>query len=203
MNQQYYIKATKDGMKASYDGYQHKMGVTKHPDPDKSNTLCSNGFHLAKSVKDAVHYLCDATEFYLCQPVGKVYAEDDTKIRAGGINILWRIPTDRLPTWAAYEKTRVACEKALDVYKKAWTAGDQGTCDKTWVVYKRSLAAYGKALAAITMDDIIKLYEEANFDGDVFLRATKPTEAVQEAADIIKRGTMYHEKYKPWKKEIK
>jgi hypothetical protein len=87
MKQKYYIKATLDGMEAHYDGFKHKMGVTKHLKPDKSNRLCSDGFHMARSVEDALVYVPNATEFYLCQPVGKVYAEDDTKIRAGGINI--------------------------------------------------------------------------------------------------------------------
>lgn len=41
---------------------------------------------------------------------------------------------------------------------------------------------------------------QSDMFGQVFLRATEPTEACQEAADIIKRGTMYHEKYIPWRK---
>ena len=87
MKQQYYIKATKDGMKAGYNGFQHKMGITKHPHPDTTGTICSEGFHMAKSIKDALSYLNNATEFYICKPVGKIYAEDNTKISAGRINI--------------------------------------------------------------------------------------------------------------------
>ena len=60
MRQRYYIKATQGGMKAGYNGYQHKMGITKHPNPDKMNKLCSDGFHMAKSVKDALDYLSEA-----------------------------------------------------------------------------------------------------------------------------------------------
>lgn len=44
---------------------------------------------------------------------------------------------------------------------------------------------------------------QANMDGSVTLQTTEPTEAVSEAADIIKRGTMYKNqnwKYKPWRK---
>jgi len=131
MKQQYYIKATRAGMKAGYDCFQHKMGITNHPNPDKTDKLYSDGFHLAKSVKDALFYFINATEFYLCKPYGEVYAEDNTKIRAGGINILWKIPTGTIP--------------AMDKANAAWDKAN---------------AARDKAYAAITMDMIIKMYEE-------------------------------------------
>ncbi len=41
---------------------------------------------------------------------------------------------------------------------------------------------------------------QADMFGGVHIIASRPTEAAQEAADIIKRATMYHEKYKPWNK---
>ncbi len=173
MKQKYYIKATLDDMKAGYDGYQHKMGITKHPNPDKSVTLCSDGFHMAKSVSHAVNYLWNATEFYLCQPIGKVYAEDDTKIRAGGINILWKIPIEKFPArvkadadwekadaaWvkahAAWEKARAARVKAYADWRKAYADWEKADAARV-----KAYAARRKAYAAIIMEDIIKLYEE-------------------------------------------
>ncbi len=140
MTQEYYIKATLDGMKAGYNGFQHKMGVTKHPKPDKSNELCSDGFHMAKSIGDALTYVRCATEFYLCQPVGEVYTEDDTKIRADGINILWKIPVEKFPT---YDKSRAAYFKAYTAYDKSYA-----TYDKAYTTYDKSRAAYVKAYVA-------------------------------------------------------
>ena len=170
MKQKYYIKATLDGMKAGHDGYQHKMGKTKHPNPDTSNNLCSEGFHMAKSISDALRYTPSATESYLCQPVGKVYAEDDTKIRAGGINILWKIPIDRFPAWfkveaargkadAAWDKAEAARGKACAAWDKAYAAWV-----KAYAAWDKAEAAWFKAYAAITMEDIIRMYEQSKLD---------------------------------------
>ncbi len=43
---------------------------------------------------------------------------------------------------------------------------------------------------------------QANMFGGVSLASTEPTEATQEAADIIKRAVLYQERFKPWREEI-
>lgn len=88
----YYIKALLKNMKSRHDGFQYKMGVNKHAAPDKSDELCSRGFHLAYTIGASVDYVPHAKKFYLCT-ARKVYARDDDKLRCGEVNILWQIPT--------------------------------------------------------------------------------------------------------------
>jgi len=160
----YYIKATMDNMTAAYDGYQYKMGVNKHPDPDTSNRLCSRGFHLACTPKDALVYTPGATELYLCT-ARKVYARSDNKLRCGEVNILWRIPMPEefSKARAAFIKARDAFIKALAAPNTAWAASKaRAASDKAWAVYIKAWAASNKARAALGEDfmaAVIKQYE--------------------------------------------
>ena len=91
MEQKYFIKATLDGMTAQYDGSKYHMGENKHPDPDLSRIVCGAGFHLARTITNALDYVPEATEFYLATAY-KILGSDKTKIRTDKCTLLIRIP---------------------------------------------------------------------------------------------------------------
>lgn len=84
--QEYYYKATLANKMSHYDRlFSYREGLNIHPDPNKHNhPVCSEGFHLAKTLKAARNYVPGATEFYLAR-AGVILAEDDDKIRCSYI----------------------------------------------------------------------------------------------------------------------
>lgn len=84
--QEYYYKATLINKMSHYDrSFSYREGLNIHPDPNKhSSPVCSEGFHLAKTLKAARYYAPRATEFYLAR-AGVILAEDDDKIRCSYI----------------------------------------------------------------------------------------------------------------------
>ena len=123
MAQKYFIKATLEGMTASYDKSKYQMGENVHPSPDLSNVVCGEGFHLARTVTHALGYVPNAKEFYLATP-GKILGSDETKVRTDRCTLLVQIPQDYIDdykkveasAWEAHEK---AIAPAWEAYKKA------------------------------------------------------------------------------------
>jgi len=121
MAQKYFIKATLEGMTASYDKSKYQMGENVHPSPDLSNVVCGEGFHLARTVTHALGYVPNAKEFYLATP-GKILGSDETKVRTDRCTLLLQIPQDYIDdykkeeasAWEAYEKVEASALKAYD-----------------------------------------------------------------------------------------
>lgn len=79
-----YYKGTRKGGVSYHDkSFVYHMGLNVHPRPDKTNTLCSDGIHLAKHKSDLTLF-CGTTpeEVYECR-AGVIYAEDNDKVRVG------------------------------------------------------------------------------------------------------------------------
>ena len=110
MAQKYFIKATLEGMTASYDKSKYQMGENVHPSPDLSNVVCGEGFHLARTITHALDYVPNAKEFYLATP-GKILGADETKVRTDRCTLLLQIPQDYVD---AYEKVEASALKAYD-----------------------------------------------------------------------------------------
>ena len=166
----YYFKATLDGGQSGYDPtYIHHEGINKHPNPDKSNQVCSTGVHLAVSLEEARRYVEAATEFYLAKPIGKIYGRDDTKIRVGDY-YLWRIPADLIKV---YEEAR---DKAWEVYVEAEAQARKVREEATAQAQK----VYEEARAQAW-----KVYVEAEASAwEVYVEAEAPTwEVYGEARD--------------------
>ena len=121
MAQKYFIKATLEGMTASYDKSKYQMGENIHPSPDLSNVVCGEGFHLARTITHALNYVPNAKEFYLAT-AGKILGSDETKVRTDRCTLLLQIPQDYVDdykkeeasAWEAYEKVEVSALKAYD-----------------------------------------------------------------------------------------
>ena len=110
MAQKYFIKATLEGMTASYDKSKYQMGENVHPSPDLSNVVCGEGFHLARTITHALNYVPNAKEFYLAT-AGKILGSDETKVRTDRCTLLLQIPQDYID---AYEKVEASALKAYD-----------------------------------------------------------------------------------------
>ena len=102
--QEFFIKATLTDRLASYGSafnpFYYKMGENVHPDSDLSSKVCSRGFHLARTIGDAIDYVSYATEFYLAI-VGKILGSDDAKVRSDRCNLLMRIPQGVMDSYNA------------------------------------------------------------------------------------------------------
>ena len=124
MAQKYFIKATLEGMTASYDKSKYRMGENIHPSPDLSNVVCGEGFHLARTVTHALGYVPYAKEFYLAT-AGKILGADETKVRTGRCTLLLQIPQDYIDdykkevasAWEDYKKEEASAWE--DYYGKA------------------------------------------------------------------------------------
>ena len=144
MAQKYFIKATLEGMTASYDKSKYQMGENVHPSPDLSNVVCGEGFHLARTITHALDYVPYAKEFYLATP-GKILGADETKVRTDRCTLLLQIPQDYID---AYEKVEASALKANDKARafalKAYSA---------WEAYEKEVVsareAYEKEVASI------------------------------------------------------
>ena len=123
MEQKYFIKATLEGMTASYDKSKYQMGENVHPSPDLSNVVCGEGFHLARTITHALDYVPYAKEFYLATP-GKILGADETKVRTDRCTLLLQIPQDYVDdykkeeasAWEDYYEKKGA--SAREAYKK-------------------------------------------------------------------------------------
>ena len=149
MAQKYFIKATLEGMTASYDKSKYRMGENIHPSPDLSNVVCGEGFHLARTITHALEYVPYAKEFYLAT-AGKILGADETKVRTGRCTLLLQIPQDYIDdykkevasAWEDYKKEEASAWE--DYYGKAVAFARE--------VYKKEEASawedyYGKAAA--------------------------------------------------------
>lgn len=118
----FYIKGTLKGgdSVAKYEPKIHyKLGMNIHPSPDKTDTLCSAGIHLAKSLKSAKRLCPEATEFYLAKS-GVIYAEDSEKIRTGSAEIVMKLDTDMIYALGGIE------------LPKDWHIPDNPLCGQDW-----------------------------------------------------------------------
>ena len=102
MAQKYFIKATLEGMTASYDKSKYQMGENVHPSPDLSNVVCGEGFHLARTITHALNYVPNAKEFYLAT-AGKILGSDETKVRTDRCTLLLQIPQDYIDDYKKEE----------------------------------------------------------------------------------------------------
>ena len=123
MAQKYFIKATLEGMTASYDKSKYQMGENIHPSPDLSNVVCGEGFHLARTITHALNYVPNAKEFYLAT-AGKILGADEAKVRTDRCTLLLQIPQDYVDaykkeeasTWEDYYEKKGA--SAREAYKR-------------------------------------------------------------------------------------
>ena len=153
----YYFKATLRGGRSGYDPtYIHHEGINEHPNPDKSDKVCSAGIHLAVSLREARSYVPGATEFYVAKPIGKIYGRDETKIRVGKYH-LWRIPADLLKVYKEAEAP------ARKVYKEAEAQARKVYVEATapaWKVYKEAEAPAWKVYEEATAQAQQNLIQE-------------------------------------------
>ena len=104
MRLQYFIKATLEEGIAGYDhSTKYHMGENKHPAPDLSPEVCSQGIHLARNIGAATWYVSDAKEFYLAK-AGSILGQDETKIRTDIYYQLWMIPQSIIDDYNAKRK---------------------------------------------------------------------------------------------------
>jgi hypothetical protein len=145
-----YYKALTPDMKSFYDKKTRwEIGkIVKVKKPNTSGVVCSNGIHLAKSVWDCFVGASFPCRTFIAEPIGKIYAQDEQKIRCKGgrlikevknvniervskeieriKNIDWFKPTT--PSKKAEKLVKLALEifglKAKLEYKKLEVSGD-------------------------------------------------------------------------------
>jgi hypothetical protein len=82
---EHWYKATRKGGVSFRDPtFVYHLGMNVHPEPDKSNTLCSRGIHLA-----------NWEEIYIVEP-GVILAEDDDKARVASCFVIRMLSTNEI-----------------------------------------------------------------------------------------------------------
>ncbi len=95
MAERWYKATRKFGVSIYDHNFVYSLGMNIHPNPDRSNKLCSQGIHLAKTLEATKRLSKEWEEIYLAEP-GVILAEDEEKARVASCFIIRKLNDDEV-----------------------------------------------------------------------------------------------------------